>query len=113
MQEARIRKINSLIQDQLGQLILEECDWTRSVVLSLTKVDTSPDLAQSKIYVSILAGTEEERQQHFQHLQQEAKRLRYLLAQRIELRKIPYLRLILDDSLEVSQRISQLIDETH
>ena len=58
MQHARVRKLNSLIRDQLSAIIYTECDWTHPLVMSITEVDTAPDLSHCKIKVAMLGELE-------------------------------------------------------
>jgi ribosome-binding factor A len=108
MAKAKINKINSLIKDELAKVIFAECDWTRLLLLSITEVDTAPDLEQCKVYISIFTQ-HADKKEVLARLIREGKHLRYVLASRINLRKMPYLRFILDESLEESERITNLI----
>ena len=48
----RIEQVNELIQRELGKIILREIDFPQGIMVTLTRVETSVDLGQSKVYVS-------------------------------------------------------------
>lgn len=50
----RIEQVNELIQKELGNIILREIEFPQGIIATLTRVETSVDLGQSKVYVSCL-----------------------------------------------------------
>lgn len=49
----RIEKVNELLRQEVSKLLLKEVDFG-DVFVTITSVDTSPNLQQSKIKISIL-----------------------------------------------------------
>ena len=88
MKKDRIRRLNRLIQQYLAQVIYKESDWSHLLLLSITSVDTAPDLSNSKVYVSIM-GTDEQQQEAMQRLEHDKPHLRYQLAKTISHRCWP------------------------
>lgn len=110
MKTDRVNRLNSLIHEQLGQILLHEMQFAPGVIVSIIDVDTAPDLSQSKIHTSIYAETPAAREYTFIQLRQSVKHLRYLLANTIEVRKIPKLYFELDESIAASERIYSLLN---
>ena len=79
-------------------------------IISVTRVDTTNDLSLSKVYVSIFTPNGDKKEV-FNQICHSAGFLRRELCERIDLRKVPYLEFILDDSLEYGQRIDEVIDK--
>lgn len=50
----RIERVNQLIKKELAQIILREIDFPPNVLVTLTRVDTSPNLIEAKIFLSTL-----------------------------------------------------------
>ena len=50
----RAKKINSLIKKELGKIIFREVDFGNNVLITITRVDTSSNIIQSKIYISVI-----------------------------------------------------------
>lgn len=106
----RIERINFTIRKELGTLLTENINDPRfSIMTSITNVDTSPDLSNAKIYVSIF-GEESERVSSMEALYSASNRLRILLSKKIKIRKIPKLNFFLDNNLNYSSEMNELID---
>ena len=61
MSSHRIERVNTLIRREISELIQQELrDPRLDEFVSVTEVDTSPDLKYAKIYVSSMGGQQEE-----------------------------------------------------
>ncbi|MBF16673.1 MAG: ribosome-binding factor A [Chloroflexi bacterium] len=106
----RIERINFTIRKELGTLLSENINDPRfSTMTSITNVDTSPDLSNARVYVSIF-GEESERISSMEALYSASNRLRNLLSKKIKIRKIPKLNFILDNDINYSSEMNELID---
>ena len=106
----RIERINFTIRKELGTLLSENINDPRfSIMTSITNVDTSPDLSNARVYVSIF-GEESERISSMEALYSASNRLRNLLSKKIKIRKIPKLNFILDNDINYSSEMNELID---
>ena len=106
----RIERINFTIRKELGTLLSENINDPRfSKMTSITNVDTSPDLSNARVYVSIF-GEESERISSMEALYSASNRLRNLLSKKIKIRKIPKLNFILDNDINYSSEMNELID---
>lgn len=111
MASRRIERINELLRAEISELITREIKDPRlSGMISVTEVDTSPDLRVAKVYISIL-GSEEERRIAINALQKAAGFFRKELGGRLTLRRIPELSFRLDLSIERGDRIMRLLHE--
>lgn len=50
----RVLKVNQLIKRELSQIILKEIDFRENVLVTITRVETSANLIQSKVFVSVM-----------------------------------------------------------
>ena len=57
----RMRRVNELMREVIGSAITSELEDPRIGFVTVTSVDTSPDLRSAKVYVSVL-GDEAERE---------------------------------------------------
>ena len=106
----RIERINFTIRKELGTLLSENINDPRfSTMTSITNVDTSPDLSNARVYVSII-GEESERISRMEALYSASNRLRNFLSKKIKIRKIPKLNFILDNDINYSSEMNELID---
>lgn len=79
-------------------------------LVTVTEVRMSRDLKYATIWVSVF-GDGGAKRETVQLLNEDAQRIRYLLAERIRLRRIPELLFQLDDTLERVDRIDSLLKE--
>ena len=109
MTTRRMAKANDLIRREISELILREVrDPRLSGLLSITRVETSPDLKYAKVFVSLM-GSDEEKRQAEEGLAAASGFLRRGLGDRLVLRYVPQLTFRLDDSIEEGSRMLELI----
>ncbi len=106
-------RINDEILRETANIIRGELKDPRiGNMVSVTKVDTTADLKYSKIFVSVL-GTDFVRKETMEGLKSCSGYIRKELARRINLRNTPELKFVLDDSLDTSFRIDELLREAN
>ncbi len=105
----RIPQLNSLIQKELGRAFLDEIELPPGALTTIMQVETSPDLSQAKIWISVLP--EQKRAGILRALQRQRAALQSFLNRRLILRKIPRLVFCLDISEEKAARINKLLDQ--
>ncbi len=111
MANRRIQRTNSLIRDEVALLLQREVkDPLLEGMISITEVETAPDLSVAHIYVSVLADEDQARKTLAQ-LQHAARFFRRELASRINLRHTPELEFRLDVSIARGARVLQLLRE--
>lgn len=50
----RIQKINELVKRELGEIIVKEMNFSRNILVTIIKVETSVDLGLTKVYISVI-----------------------------------------------------------
>ena len=110
MPTARMRRVNEGIREVLGDAITTELKDPRIGFVTVTGVDTSPDLRSARVYVSVL-GTEEERADTLEGLQSAHGFLQSKIASAIRMKRTPTLSFEYDESTERGARISRLLDQ--
>ena len=63
MATERMRRVNEVIREVIGDAISTELDDPRIGFVTVTAVDTSPDLRSARVFVSVL-GDSDEREAH-------------------------------------------------
>lgn len=106
----RTQRVADLIQKALAQMLLQDMSDDRFRLVTITGVSVTRDLGYAKVYVSVLMDEEEKIKQTIQALNAAAKPLRYHLAHAVDLRVIPELKFIYDESTARGFKISNLID---
>ncbi len=107
----RMGRVNGLLREELSQLILRELKDPRvASFVTITEVDTAPDLGTAKVYVSVIAPAEEQTDV-MRGLRSAEGFLKASLRTRIQLRKIPTLTFELDATMERGADLLKLIDQ--
>jgi ribosome-binding factor A len=107
----RIERLNSIIQQEISQLLREQVNDPRlNSLISITKVSTSPDLRHTKIFVSSF-GDKADKEEILKGFQAASGFLRRQLATRLQLKYMPDLSFQFDDSIERAAKVLRLIDE--
>jgi ribosome-binding factor A len=111
MTKRGILRLNEQIRDTLADLLHREMrDPRLGGVISITGVDTAPDLTVSKVYISVL-GSDEEAADALRALRHAAGYLRRELGPRLRTRRLPALEFHLDTSIARGARVLSLLRE--
>ena len=111
MQETRQNRISRLLQKELSLIFQSQTRAMHGVMVSVTRVNVSPDLSICTAYLSIFPS--EKGEELLQNIRQNASTVRYDLGQRVrnQLRVIPELRFFIDDSLDYIEKIDELLKQ--
>lgn len=104
----RMVRINELISQQLGKVISTEIELPQGSIVTITRVQTSPDLRHAKVYLSVLP--ESNQREVMSLLINSVKGLQHSLAQNITLRNIPKFRFFIDDTEQEAIELERLLD---
>ena len=109
MGSKRINGINQEIQKELSSLLRTVKDpRVQDVMISITRVETTPDLRYTKVYVSFLQ--ENKAADAMKGLKSAAGFLRRQLGTNLQLRYSPEIVWALDDSITYGARMLELIN---
>jgi ribosome-binding factor A len=105
----RMRRVNEAVREVLSEAVLELKD-PRIGFVTVAAVETSPDLRQARVFVSVL-GTEKRRAKALEGLEAAHGVLQRRVAQQLRMKRTPQLTFEYDPSAERGVRMAQLIDE--
>lgn len=109
MASNRIGRINEEIQKELSSVIRNLKDpRVQDTMISVTRVEATPDLRWAKVYVSFLQ--EEKAKDALKGLKSASGYLRRELGQRLQLRYTPELQWEQDDSIVYGAKMLKLIN---
>jgi len=106
----RLARINSTMQTVLAETIKNELQDERlsAAIVSVLKVAVTNDLSHAKINVSIFGKDEKNA---FQALLSSVPYLRKAVAKKVQLRIVPELHFVLDNSLDYSEKMNKLFEK--
>src|SRR5215218_781869 len=105
----RMRRVNELMREVIGSAIAAELEDPRIGFVTVTSVDTSPDLRSARVYVSVL-GDETERESTLAGLRSSHGVLQSAIARETRIKRTPTLTFHYDESIERAARLSRLLD---
>ncbi len=106
----RPRRVAELVQAELSRLLIGEFQDPSSGLLTVTRVEMTPDLHSARVYLSVF-GTADPRDL-LARIEKSKGHIRRTLASRIKLKYNPELFFALDPGPEHQERIDRLIEET-
>jgi ribosome-binding factor A len=104
-----MRRVNESIKEVLG-LTLPELKDPRIGFVTITGVETAPDLRHATVFVSVL-GNEKAREKSLQGLAAAHGTLQARLARELRMKRTPQLTFEYDPTVERGVRMTKLIDE--
>ena len=105
----RMRRVNESVRQVLSEAVPELKD-PRIGFVTVTGVDTAPDLRHATVYVSVL-GSERKREQTLTGLAAAHGVLQSAIAHELKLKRTPQLTFEYDPAVERGVRMTKLIDD--
>ena len=106
----RMRRINEVLREVVGAAISGELSDPRIGFVTVTSVETSPDLRTAKVFVSVL-GDDDEREATLEGLRSSHGVLQSRIAAETRMKRTPTLTFHYDDTVERGVRITELLEE--
>jgi len=110
MAGSRMRRINEVLREVVGAAVSTELSDPRIGFVTVTSVETSPDLRTAKVFVSVL-GSEEEREATLEGLRSSHGVIQSRIAAETRMKRTPTLTFRYDDTIEKGARISELLED--
>jgi ribosome-binding factor A len=105
----RMRRVNEAVREVVSEAVGELKD-PRIGFVTVTGVETSPDLRHARVYVSVL-GSEKKKTATLRGLDAAGGLLQSRLARELRMKRTPLLTFEYDPTVERGVRMSALIDE--
>jgi ribosome-binding factor A len=106
----RMRRVNEAVREVVSARLTEGLRDPRIGFVTVTSVDTSSDLRQARVYVSVLGG-DEERAATMAGLASAHGVFQQSLAQELRMKHTPALQFVFDESIDRGMRITELLDD--
>ena len=106
----RMRRVNEAVREVVSARIAEGLRDPRIGFVTVTAVETSPDLRHARVWVSVL-GSEEERAASLEGLRSAHGVLQQAVAGELRMKRTPTLQFVFDESIDRGMRITELLDD--
>lgn len=107
--DLRVRKVDRILRDALSEILARELDEPGLGLVTVTRVDVTPDLQSARVLVSLFGAPDPEA--GLERLRKRTGWLRGRLATRVQLKYNPVLFFELDPAPEYADRLDRLIEK--
>ena len=109
MQGPRMRRVDEAIREVVSDALQTEFQDPRIGFVTVTSVDTSPDLRNARVWVTVL-GDEGRREEALAALRAGHGRLQAAIGRSLNLKYTPELDIRYDESVDRGLRVDELLD---
>lgn len=109
MSKPRPERVQEALRQEISKIVQNEIKDPRIGFITITKVDLTKDLRYAKVYFSVL-GEMKDKDLALKGLNSAKGYIKNLVAERIKLRFVPEVVFKIDDSLEHTKEIYDLLD---
>jgi len=106
----RTDRLNEQLKQEISILVRDEVRDPRVGMVTITAVETSPELDHARVFINTL-GDDEEKEQAVEGLRSASPFIRSQLSRRLHIRRVPELHFQIDRVLEEANRIEALLRE--
>jgi ribosome-binding factor A len=106
----RMRRVDEAMREVLSDAIAKDLKDPRIGFVTVTAVDTAPDLQHAKVWVSVL-GDDSQRRLSLDGLRSAHGLLQRAVAAQLRLKHTPQLEFAYDDTAERADRLERLLAE--
>lgn len=103
----RIEKINSLLEHEIGKIILKDFAFSPEILVTLTRVDTTSNLIEAKVYVSVFPETKSDG--IIRALQKSVYDVQYKINRTLRQRPIPKIKFVKETEISKAAKIEELL----
>ena len=105
-----MRRVNEAMREVLSDALTQDLKDPRVGFVTVTAVETSPDLRHARVYVSVLGDDEERARQHRRACSPRTAILQRAVAAELRLKHTPQLHFDEDDTARRAERIERLLE---
>jgi ribosome-binding factor A len=110
MPGARMRRVNEAVREVVSAHIAGDLKDPRIGFVTVTGVETSPDLRSARVYVSVL-GDDTQREDALAGLDSARGFLQAQVGNEVRMKRTPTLQFVNDESIERGMRMERLLSD--
>lgn len=105
----RIKRINELIKRELGKILLKEKNFYPDTLVTITRVETSTDLRQAKVYISCFPA--ENSQKILNRLKKSIYSLQQKINKLLKLKFVPKISFLEETKTKEAGEIEEILEK--
>ncbi len=111
MNSYRVQRVGKEVKRGLSEIFQQNREEFGGYLLTVTEVRLPRDLRSAKVWVSVY-GQVDQRREAINLLCNRSGKIRSLLAGKINLRRMPEIKFLLDETLDTAERIDRLLNDS-
>jgi len=105
----RILRVNTLIKKEISKLLLKEFEFPLGVLVTVTRVETSAGLTESKVFISVIP--EEKFEEVLQSLNKKIYFLQQKFNQLARMRPLPRLKILAEKKTAEASKVEEILEK--
>ncbi len=105
----RVERLNEIIKVELGKIILKEIDFPAGTLATITRIDTSPELSNAKVYISIFPESQAPKTMNM--LFSQIYFLQQEINHKLQMRPVPRLVFCQEKETILAGRVDELLEK--
>ncbi len=111
MKQIKLERINNSLVEQISYIIAHDVKNPGINFVTITGAKVTSDLSMAKIYFTVL--DQSKIKETLEALKDASGYIRHELREKIDIRQIPELEFVYDESIEYGNKIEKIIDKLH
>ena len=103
----RIEQVNSLLEHEIGKILLRDFAFSPEILVTLTRVISSGNLIEAKAYISVFP--EEKSAGILNALQKSVYDIQYKINRTLRMRPIPKIKFVKETEISKAAKIEELL----
>ena len=103
----RIEKVNSLLEHEIGKILLRDFAFSPEILVTLTRVNTTANMIEAKSYISVFP--EAKSAGIINALNKSVYDIQYKINRTLKMRPIPKIRFVQETEISKAAKIEELL----
>lgn len=105
----RLQRVNALLRRELAKIILREIEFPRDTLVTITRAETTPNLAESTVFIGVIPEGKEEKV--LEILGRNVYFLQQKINKRLRMRPIPKIKFLAEKKTGEASRIEEILEQ--
>ncbi len=107
----RMPRVNELLKREVADIIEKNYSSLFKCLVTVSEVDTSSDLREAKVFISLFGNTLETRKKAFNVLKEKRAEIQRRISKDVTLKFTPVLHFVIDERMEKADKVLHIISE--
>ena len=105
----RIQKVNSLLEHEIGKILLRDFAFSPEILVTLTRVETTSNLIEAKVFISVFPEIKSDG--IIRALNKSVYDIQFKINRTLRMRPIPKIKFIKETEISKAARVEELLEK--